>query len=96
MTTKISQHGVDSLSRKQEKNLNFIMREIKREGTVFSVAFSPDGTRLAVGGDEKKVVVFDAKSWGVVHEVTREQGVLSVAFSPDGTWLARGGIVTIR
>ena len=56
-----------------------------------SVAFSPDGTRLASGSFDNSV-----RLWDVVtgNEIRRFEGhtdwVLSVAFSPDATRLASG------
>ena len=51
-----------------------------------TVAFSPDGTHLAVGsGDE--VRVFDARSGAALQEF-RHRAAFKVVFSPDGSMLA--------
>ncbi|KAG6325788.1 hypothetical protein ID866_13301, partial [Astraeus odoratus] len=48
-------------------------------GSVRSVAFSPDGTRIVSSSDDQTVRVWDA-----------EKGVMSVAFSPDGARIVSG------
>jgi len=56
---------------------------------VWSVAFSPDGTRLASASEDGAVKLWDAATGQVVRTLTgHKEGVRCVAFSPDGTRLA--------
>ncbi|MGH9431767.1 MAG: c-type cytochrome domain-containing protein [Terriglobia bacterium] len=56
-----------------------------------SVAFSPDGKTLAVGG-YKEVRLMDPATGKVLKSLDGAAGMVrSVAFGPDGKWLAAGG-----
>lgn len=56
---------------------------------VSSVAFSPDGTRVAsAGGDHVKVTDLATGKELLKLKNSRGMNFLSVAFSPDGRWLA--------
>jgi WD40 repeat protein/serine/threonine protein kinase len=61
--------------------------------SVWSVAFSPDGTRLASGSLDGTVKVWDATSGKLIRTLRgHEGGIRSVAFSPDGTRLASASL----
>ena len=58
---------------------------------VNAVAFSPDGTRLATGGSDRTVRIWDPATGTLQATLTGHSGwVNAVAFSPDGTRLATG------
>lgn len=59
------------------------------DDTVWSVAFSPDGTRLATGADDDTVRIWDSSTGEELGTLRRHRsGVMAVVFSPDGTRLA--------
>jgi WD40 repeat protein len=62
-------------------------------GRVVSVAWSPDGKRLATGSEDQTAKVWDAVSGqGVLTLKGHIEAVTSVAWSPDGKRLATGSL----
>jgi WD40 repeat protein/serine/threonine protein kinase len=64
------------------------LNEPGHSGPVWSVAPSPDGTRLAAGSDDGTVRVWDLATGKQLHSIFRPGPAYSVAFSPDGKTLA--------
>jgi WD40 repeat protein len=65
----------------------------KGNNSVWCMALSPDGSRLAIGGPtaDGNVRVYDMTTGELLHTLRGDYRVLSVAFSPDGRRLASGG-----
>ena len=60
---------------------------------VKSIAFSPDGAKIAAGGrlaNEGGIQILDAKKGQEIGTSLVKPGVNSVAFDPDGTKIAAG------
>lgn len=58
-------------------------------GAAYSVAFSPDNTKVLTGGDNDSVYVYDVASGNVIMALGgHTANVLAVAFSPNGNLIA--------
>ncbi len=73
---------------------------VHRDGTVWAVAFSADGRRLAVGGWGKRVTIWEIVAgeprWPDERTFATPDSVRAVAFLPSGDRLATAGGDTAR
>jgi WD40 repeat protein len=61
------------------------------DGTVWSVAFSPDGKFVVSGSEDGTARVWEAATGKETARMTYDRSVYSVAFSPDGKYVVSGG-----
>jgi WD40 repeat protein len=65
--------------------------QLDAPGEVLTAVFSPDGTRIASGGFDRMLRLWDAENQEEVAQLPGHANVLhSLAFSPDGLTLASG------
>jgi WD40 repeat protein len=54
-------------------------------------AWSPDGRYLAVGGDNKLIIIYDTLDWSIAKVFSDHKGsILTLEWSPGGTMIASG------
>jgi predicted NACHT family NTPase len=56
-----------------------------------SVAYSPDGSKLAAGNLDGTIFLWDAANGKLLRKIKGPDGVWSISFSPDGQRIAAGG-----
>ena len=66
------------------------MAKLQHNGSVYEVAFSPDGSRLATGSDDSTARIWDAETGKELQRLEHDSSVNALAFSPDGSRLATG------
>ncbi len=62
-----------------------------QDGAIFALAFSPDGSRIAVAGAADDVPIYQTETGERTATCKGRKGTYAVAFSPDGEQLATGG-----
>jgi WD40 repeat protein len=70
-----------------------LVRKLERQaGVIFALAWSPDGSRIAVAGAAPEVTIYDAESGERIASCKgHTAGIYAIAFSPDSKTLATGG-----
>lgn len=62
------------------------------QGTVLSIAFSRDSSRIATACEDGKIRVWSAPDWKLLQTLSGHIGPVHwVEFSPDGRWLVSAG-----
>jgi WD40 repeat protein len=70
-----------------------LIRKLDRQGGAISaLAWSPDGSKIAVAGAAPQVTVYDAESGKQIAALTgHSAGIYALAYSQDSKRLATGG-----
>ena len=63
---------------------------VEGTGVLGKIAFSPDGTQIAVGDWDGKTTLWSIETGAMLNTFTHQAHVASLAFSPDGRLLATG------
>jgi hypothetical protein len=68
-----------------------VLWTVERAAAVLTCSFSPDGSQVLCGGDDKNFSLLDTVTGKQVWTVDRAGNVLTCAFSPDGSQVLCGG-----
>ena len=93
----ISTHDVDNTLVVETKSWSQVARLLGHTSQIHSIAFAPDGRRIATGSDDNLVKLWDPVTGQETLTFHPECGeVWSVVFSPDGRRLLLGCSAGIR
>ena len=94
----VARHGADTGVELLDLATGKTRRKFQTDLGVLAVAFSPDGSQLATGGQEQAIILWQVATGKEVRRLSGHEGpVFAVTFSPDGKSLAsRGEDKTIR
>ena len=74
------------------KTHKFVDQLRGHEGTVLSMAFSRDATKVVTACEDGKLRVFSVGDWKLLRTLVGHQGAVHRAeFSPNGAWIASAG-----
>lgn len=55
---------------------------------IWQVQFSHDGSKVAASGDSEKVIIWDSRTWAILHELNgHDSSVGNFAWSPDDSMI---------
>jgi WD40 repeat protein len=74
-----------------------LVRVFAHDGEIGDIAWSPDGLRIAAGGElHRALMIWDANTGALLHNLNQEDGSISaVAWSPNGKYVAAGRWFTL-
>jgi small GTP-binding protein len=74
---------------KNPKNKNFILQHtLQLQSDVFQLAWSPDGSKLAVVTSDSSVIFYDSKSRKTINQFVSSRSISSTQWSPDSSSFA--------
>jgi WD40 repeat protein len=82
------------LSEGDNKENSFVREFEHMASPIYALAFSPDGSRIACGGESGEVRIFNSGNGqrvSHIKNVHRSGSVFALAFTADGKYLATGG-----
>jgi len=91
LNNSIANNGSVNKTRHVHANGMTLLTYGSASGKVYSVVWSPDGTRVASAGNDTAIRIWDVASGETLHTLSHGSAVYTVAWSPDGSRVASGG-----